>query len=323
MTISLSSMAAVAGVSTPSVLCSRRSPFRLAHLLTADATAALLKTLEEPPGGVVFLLCTTDPMKMPATIRSRCQRLSFTEISENDIDATLRRIASSEHRVLEDGVSALIAEKSGGSLREAISYLEGIFAFSPGATVPLNKAEQCLGAVPEEMAAELLGLLCSCSMTGLIGYSRRKNLPAPEVKELAVRLLAALDETLTCASTGGIVLYAGKPKMSPRMQEAVEKAGAAMSIRRLIEMRDVLERAMWKFDNTALGCHAVMTETLVAMVLDDFEKASGQAPASFGAVATQLEALSVQVDEMREQVAAVAVMEKKLAAFLKQAFTQR
>jgi DNA polymerase-3 subunit gamma/tau len=94
------------------------------HMLSTGAFNALLKTLEEPPSHVVFILATTEPHKLPATILSRCQRYDFRRIPVDSIVKRLETIASSSGVVLEPEASKLIAKLSDGALRDAISILD-------------------------------------------------------------------------------------------------------------------------------------------------------------------------------------------------------
>ncbi|MFA5928724.1 MAG: DNA polymerase III subunit gamma/tau [Candidatus Margulisiibacteriota bacterium] len=100
------------------------------HMLSNDAFNALLKTLEEPPKHVIFVLATTEPQKIPETILSRCQRLDFGRLSLEDIRARLKFIAKSEDIEVEDKVLTTIARDAEGGLRDAISLFDQIFSFA-------------------------------------------------------------------------------------------------------------------------------------------------------------------------------------------------
>ena len=95
-----------------------------AHMLTREAFNALLKTLEEPPPHVVFIMATTEPGKIPETIASRCQRFDFHRISSTDIGARLSQIAGAEGVQIEDGALKLVASRADGSMRDAVSLLD-------------------------------------------------------------------------------------------------------------------------------------------------------------------------------------------------------
>ena len=94
------------------------------HMLSAGAFNALLKTLEEPPEHVIFILCTTETHKLPATILSRCQRFDFGRIAIDDITARVKHIASAEGISITDSAAALIARLAEGAMRDALSLLE-------------------------------------------------------------------------------------------------------------------------------------------------------------------------------------------------------
>ncbi len=115
------------------------------HMLTTEAFNALLKTLEEPPAHVVFIFATTDPNKIPITIVSRCQRYDFKRIGTDDLVAHLGRIAESEGIAFDDSALRLIARNARGGVRDALSAMDQIIAFS----------EQPISG---ERAAEVLGV---------------------------------------------------------------------------------------------------------------------------------------------------------------------
>lgn len=104
------------------------------HMLSPSAFNALLKTLEEPPAHVIFILATTELQKLPATIISRCQRFDFRRIATEDLTARLRHIAAEEQLTLDDDAARLIARQAQGGMRDAISLLE----LCAGARVPIT-----------------------------------------------------------------------------------------------------------------------------------------------------------------------------------------
>ena len=101
------------------------------HMLTREAFNALLKTLEEPPARVKFILCTTEPNKIPITILSRCQRFDFSGISCHSIVKRLSQIVQQEGASVEDGVFEILARRANGSMRDAQSLLEQLLSFAP------------------------------------------------------------------------------------------------------------------------------------------------------------------------------------------------
>ena len=124
------------------------------HMLTDPAFNALLKTLEEPPPHVIFVLATTEPHKIPATIVSRCQRFDFRRIPLADITAWLAHIAEEEDLMVEPAALEYIARQAGGSMRDAISLLDQLTAYGSD-TITLTQVQTVLGAVASEAVMEL------------------------------------------------------------------------------------------------------------------------------------------------------------------------
>ena len=100
------------------------------HMLTTGAFNALLKTLEEPPAHIIFILATTEPHKIPETILSRCQRLDFKKISENSIIKKLKEIAKKEKITIEEEAIKEIARLSDGGLRDSIGMLDQVNSYA-------------------------------------------------------------------------------------------------------------------------------------------------------------------------------------------------
>lgn len=125
------------------------------HMLSTAAFNALLKTLEEPPSHVVFVLATTDPQKVPETIHSRCQRFDFHRISLEAIVSRLGAICVAEDVEFEGEALDLIAHRAEGGMRNALTSLEQLIAFGEG-KVTLEVAERMLGAVDTNDLAEIV-----------------------------------------------------------------------------------------------------------------------------------------------------------------------
>ena len=124
------------------------------HQITKDAFNALLKTMEEPPAHVKFILCTTEPQKVPATIQSRCQRFDFRAISTPKISGQLRKILGAEGVEADEQVVTQIARLGRGSMRDALSLLDRLLAAGEGRLTP-DLLEEMLG-LPDHALAEAL-----------------------------------------------------------------------------------------------------------------------------------------------------------------------
>lgn len=126
-----------------------------AHELSDAAGDAFLKTLEEPPEYVIFILATTEPSKLKSTILSRCQRYDFRRISIPDIISNLKNICDKENIDIEENALHFIAEKADGSMRESISILDRCNAFLTNETATLDKVKYILGIADDNVFSEL------------------------------------------------------------------------------------------------------------------------------------------------------------------------
>jgi DNA polymerase III subunit gamma/tau len=126
-----------------------------AHQITDAAFNALLKTLEEPPGHVVFMLATTQPEDIPQTIRSRCQHFSFRAVRFEQIFQQLQDLASKENIQADDDALALLAEAGDGSMRDALSIMDQAIASSDG-RLTANAVRQLVGAVTSSILEEVM-----------------------------------------------------------------------------------------------------------------------------------------------------------------------
>jgi DNA polymerase-3 subunit gamma/tau len=125
------------------------------HMLTTAAFNALLKTLEEPPAHVIFMFATTEPHKIPATILSRCQRFDFRRVTQAQAQQRLIEISKAEGLNVEAGAFALLARAAEGSMRDALSLLDQVIAFS-GGDITVQSVRESIGLIEGQT---LLGIL--------------------------------------------------------------------------------------------------------------------------------------------------------------------
>lgn len=125
------------------------------HMLSPGAYNALLKTLEEPPKHVIFILATTDPQKIPATILSRCQRFDFKRISAEEIAKTLKGYAEKENIQADDDALYLVARLADGSMRDSLSILDQCTAFYYGERLSKDKVLEIVGSVDDRVLFEM------------------------------------------------------------------------------------------------------------------------------------------------------------------------
>lgn len=170
------------------------------HMLSGSAFNALLKTLEEPPTHVVFILATTEINKVPQTILSRVLRFDFRRIGPQVIAKQLSRICSSEKIDAEPEALAMIAEKGDGSMRDALTFLDQVIAFS-GDRLTAEQVRQALGIPPEEFYTDLLAAFdrhSSQEVMEIIARAHRQGVEIPDFLDGLIRYL----RNLLLVSTG-------------------------------------------------------------------------------------------------------------------------
>jgi DNA polymerase-3 subunit gamma/tau len=132
------------------------------HMLTEPAFNALLKTLEEPPPHAIFVLATTDPQKVPATIVSRCQPFAFRRLALNEIVARLQQLVDAEGLTAEASALTLIARQATGSMRDAVSLLDQLAA--GGVDISVDRAQAALGAGALRWVSDAIDAVCDANM---------------------------------------------------------------------------------------------------------------------------------------------------------------
>ena len=149
------------------------------HMLSIGAFNALLKTLEEPPSYVIFILATTEVHKIPITILSRCQRYDFKRISLETIADRLRELTQAEHIEVEDRALMYIAKAADGSLRDGLSLLDQCVAFHFGKVLTYDNALEVLGAVDSSVFSQMFGAIvegrtkdCICTLEEIVIQGR-------------------------------------------------------------------------------------------------------------------------------------------------------
>ena len=128
-------------------------------MLTKEAFNALLKTLEEPPEHVIFILATTEPDKILPTIISRCQRYDFKSLTYTEVKDKLSEICRGENVEIDEGSLGLIYESSGGSMRDAISILERVIITYLGEKIDEDKCSKVIGITSKTLLKEFLGIV--------------------------------------------------------------------------------------------------------------------------------------------------------------------
>ena len=170
------------------------------HMLSTSAFNALLKTLEEPPAYVIFILATTDPQKVPATILSRCQRYDFKRIKTEIIEARLSQLCSAEGHRAEDRALRYIARSADGSMRDALSLLDRCFSFIGERELSYDAALEVLGAADIRVFSELYRAICGGDIEGALREVSETVSAGREIAQFVNDLNWYLRNVLLCMS---------------------------------------------------------------------------------------------------------------------------
>ena len=196
-----------------------------AHMLTGEASNALLKTLEEPPDRVVFVMATTEPENLEDTIRSRSQHFHFRALTFAEITKRLEEIAQKEELTIEPGAMAVIARMAEGSLRDALSLLEQARAYC-GDTIPDDQVRALLGVVPEDALEELVGAIAAGSADralGLVHTFQKEGRNLQHFCREAIRHIRNLLIARVCGADSELIAA------TPDQRPAIAKAAALFS----------------------------------------------------------------------------------------------
>jgi len=158
-----------------------------AHMLSTSAFNALLKTLEEPPPHAIFVLATTAPRKIPATIFSRCQHLPFRRISAQKIKERLKHIASTENIKISDSAIEMVARAADGSMRDSLTILDQVTAFS--SEIDADGVKDLLGIADTGMLAEISGAVITGDREKIISVISRLVDRGTDLKSFAKDLV--------------------------------------------------------------------------------------------------------------------------------------
>lgn len=191
-------------------------------MLSIGAFNALLKTLEEPPSYVIFILATTEAHKIPITILSRCQRYDFRRISTGTIAGRLRELADAEGIDAEDAALAYVARMADGSMRDALSLLDQCNAFYIGQKLKYENVLDVLGAVDTSVFGSLLKSICSQDVSGVIHLIDEIVMQGRDLTQFVVDFTWYLRNLLMVQSSGDLtdLVEASAEQLEVMRQEA-------------------------------------------------------------------------------------------------------
>lgn len=225
------------------------------HMLTTAAFNALLKTLEEPPAHVIFVLCTTDPQKILETILSRCQRFDFHRIGNEDIEHRLAYVCEQEGFDYDDEALAIVARHAKGGMRDALSTLEQLSVFGNG-SVHADDARSLLGEVSDQILGEFARAIADRDVAELYGLIRAQVEEGNDLLELTRDLVAHVrDVYVACVAGARAELFEGGSDQA----EALAAEAAAFGE----HPADRLARVLTVLDDAALEMRGASDVRLV------------------------------------------------------------
>lgn len=225
------------------------------HMLTTAAFNALLKTLEEPPAHVIFVLCTTDPQKILETILSRCQRFDFHRIGNEDIERRLAYVCEQEGFDYDDEALAIVARHAKGGMRDALSTLEQLSVFGNG-SVHADDARSLLGEVSDQILGEFARAIAERDVAELYGLIRAQVEEGNDLLELTRDLVAHVrDVYVACVAGARAELFEGGAEQA----EALAAEAAAFGE----HPADRLARVLTVLDDAALEMRGASDVRLV------------------------------------------------------------
>jgi DNA polymerase-3 subunit gamma/tau len=252
------------------------------HMLTQEAFNALLKTLEEPPSHVIFILATTAAHKIPVTITSRCQRLEFRRLSIRDIEGRLEQILAFQDAQWEEGALTLIARAAEGSMRDALSVLDLCLAYGDGKVLEADVRE-ILGAAACEIMDELFSAIAARDVKTILSITKDCSERGKDMGELCQEIGAYARDLLLVASGANTADLGRTRQEVANMSVLAQTLSEDMLIRVLKAMSGAVSE-MRNSDNPRL----VVDMNLLGLLLED--EAAGTGEMATGTIVSKMSA---------------------------------
>jgi len=231
------------------------------HMLSASASNTLLKTLEEPPAHVVFVLATTDPQKVLPTIRSRTQHFEFTLLSHDDLVGHLRDVLAREGVEADAESLDLIARRAGGSARDALSLLDQALAVGNG-QLDSAQVHTALGGAPFEQRVAVLDAAADEDVAGCLVSVHEMLVAGHDARRVADDLMRTLRDAFLCANAGGRVPYEGPAAEAQRLTELAQRIGNVALVRGI----EVMGQAIVDIRGQAIADPRLVLEVAVVRI---------------------------------------------------------
>ncbi|MFZ5943175.1 MAG: DNA polymerase III subunit gamma/tau [Bacillota bacterium] len=214
------------------------------HMLTSEAFNALLKTLEEPPGHVLFILATTEPQKIPLTILSRCQRFDFRKISTLEIKEHLAQIVAAEGISVSEEALNTIARKAAGGMRDAISILDQCIAFA-GSDIQSSHVEKVLGTLGEDQIFQISQAIVTGDAGTAISLLNESLYAGKDTKQIIRDLIEYFRQLMLCKLSQNDNLISVSRDMLPAVKKQADKLSIVFLGNIIIKLNEIEKDLRW------------------------------------------------------------------------------
>jgi DNA polymerase-3 subunit gamma/tau len=258
-----------------------------AHQLSSDAKDAFLKTLEEPPANVVFILATTEPQSIPITIRSRCQQFDFRRGTIADISGRLRYVLGSEARQMSDGAILAVARAAEGSYRDSLSLLEQVLGFTDG-VIEASDVESVLGLLEADHLYALTQAMATGDMSGAIQLADEILDEGKDARSILRSVASHLRDLLVYQLSGAAVFSDRTEDERNKLAQFTKGIGKQVLLNALDTIHKAQADLRWNQQ------HRLVIELAFARACSPVEQLAPQVPAVAASQPRQMEAPSAR-----------------------------
>ena len=258
-----------------------------AHQLSSDAKDAFLKTLEEPPANVVFILATTEPQSIPITIRSRCQQFDFRRGTIADISGRLRYVLGSEARQMSDGAILAVARAAEGSYRDSLSLLEQVLGFTDG-VIEASDVESVLGLLEADHLYALTQAMATGDMSGAIQLADEILDEGKDARSILRSVASHLRDLLVYQLSGAAVFSDRTEDERNKLAQLTKGIGKQVLLNALDTIHKAQADLRWNQQ------HRLVIELAFARACSPVEQLAPQVPAVAASQPRQMETPSAR-----------------------------
>lgn len=258
-----------------------------AHQLSSDAKDAFLKTLEEPPANVVFILATTEPQSIPITIRSRCQQFDFRRGTIADISGRLRYVLGNEARQMSDGAILAVARAAEGSYRDSLSLLEQVLGFTDG-VIEASDVESVLGLLEADHLYALTQAMATGDMSGAIQLADEILDEGKDARSILRSVASHLRDLLVYQLSGAAVFSDRTEDERNKLAQFTKGIGKQVLLNALDTIHKAQADLRWNQQ------HRLVIELAFARACSPIEQLAPQVPAVAASQPRQMETPSAR-----------------------------